>query len=63
MYLLWFAGKKFRKKMTNFNQNILNYLGLTSLNLASSYGHLPIVELLLDRGSNIDQKDNNGEFL
>ncbi len=40
----------------------MNYLGWTSLHYASIYGNQPIVELLLDRGSNIDQKGRYGEF-
>ncbi len=59
----WFAGKKIRKKVTNINQSVLNYLGQTSLHKASSYGHQHVVELLLDGGPNIDQKDKKGEFI
>ena len=51
------------KKVTNINLNVLNYLGETSLHLASENGHQPVVELLLDRGSDIDQKDKDGEFI
>ncbi len=53
----------FRNKVTNINLNILNCLGETSLHLASEEGHQPVVELLLDRGSNIDQGDFRGEFI
>ncbi len=49
--------------MTNINLNVLNYLGHTSLHYASMYDHQSVVELLLDRGANIDQKDRNGEFI
>ena len=51
------------KKVTNINLNILNYLGRTSLHYASENGHQPVVELLLDRGADIDQKDKYGEFI
>ena len=60
----WFAGKKFGKNMTNINLNILKYLGKTSLHYASKNGHQSMVELLLDRGADIDQKDDKyGEFI
>ncbi len=49
--------------MTNFNLNVLNYLGKTSLHLASMNGLQPMVELILDRGANIDQEDEDGEFI
>ncbi len=49
--------------MTNINLNILKYLERTSLHFASMRGHQLVVELLLDRGSDIDQKDNRGEFI
>ncbi len=49
--------------MTNINLNILNYLGMTSLHFASENGHQPVVELLLDKGANIYQKDDDGEFI
>ncbi len=49
--------------MTNINLNILKYLGKTSLHYASEKGHQLVIELLLDRGSDIDQKDKNGEFI
>ena len=49
--------------MTNINLNILNYLGWTSLHYASESGHQSVVELLLDRGANKDQKDISGEFI
>ncbi len=58
-----FAWKKFRKKVTNINLNILKYLGKTSLHYASEKGHLSVVELLLNRSSDIDQKDRLGEFI
>ncbi len=58
-----FTGRKFRKMVTNINLNILIFLGITSLHLASENGHHPVVELLLDIGANIVQKDNNGEFI
>ena len=51
------------KKETHINLNILNYLGWTSIHLASLNGRQPVAELLLDRGANIDQKDNIGEFI
>ena len=41
---------------------ILNYIGRTSLHHASENGHQPMVELLLDRGANIDQRSKLGEF-
>ena len=41
----------------------LNYLGSTSLHYASEKGHQHVVQLLLDRGSNIDQKNNEGECI
>ncbi len=62
--LLGFTEKMFRKKVTNINLNQMNYLGRTSLHWASLNGHQSVVELLLDRGSDIDQKDGfNGEFI
>ena len=51
------------RKVTNINLNILKYLGKTSLHYASKNGHQSVVELLLDRGANIDQKNKNGEFI
>ena len=51
------------KKETHINLNILNYLGKTSLHYASENGHQSVAELLLDRGANIDQKDQFGEFI
>ncbi len=52
------------RKVTNINLNVLNYLGRTSLHIASISGHQPVVELLLDRGANIGQKDDiPGEFI
>ncbi len=59
----WFTVKKLRKKVTNINLNILNYLGDTSLHLASYHGHQDVVQLLLDRGPDIDQKNDSGEFI
>ncbi len=47
----------------NITLIILQYLGMTSLHFASRNNHKPVVELLLDRGANIDQKDNKGEFI
>ncbi len=58
-----FSGKKFRKKVTNIYLNILNYLESTSLHLASLNGNQSVVELLLDRGSNIYKKNNRREFI
>ncbi len=49
--------------MTNDNLCVSKYLGFTSLHYASMSGHQHVVELLLDRGANIDQKDNSGEFI
>ncbi len=49
--------------MTNINLNILNYLGSTILHYTSESGHKHVVELLLDRGANVDQKNIGGEFL
>ncbi len=51
------------KKVTNINLNVLNYLGSTSLHLASYDGHHSVVELLVDRGADIHQKDNDGGFI
>ncbi len=59
----WFAGKKFRNQVININLNVLKYLGYTCLHYASEKGHLSVVELLLDRGANIDQKNKFGEFI
>ena len=59
----WFAGKKFMKTVTIINLNVLNYLESTSLHYASEKGHQSVVELLLDRGANIDQKGKYGEFI
>ncbi len=42
---------------------LLYYLGMTSLHVASRKGLQPVVELLLDRGANIDQKDKYGEII
>ncbi len=53
--------KKFRENVTNLNINLLNYLGETSLHMASEMGHQSVVQLLLDRGSNIDRRNDNGE--
>ena len=50
-------------KVTNINLNVLNYLGSTSLHLASYDGLHSVVELLLDRGANINQKNDHGEFI
>ncbi len=50
-------------KVTNINLNVLKYLGMTSLHFASRNGHQSVVELILDRGANIDQKNNYGEFI
>ena len=58
-----FAGKMFRKKVTNINLNVLKYLGKTSLHYASWEGHQHVVQLLLDRDANINQKANYGEFI
>ena len=55
--------KKFRKKIKIINLNILNYLGDTSLHLASRKGRQSVVQHLLDRGSNIVQKNKFGEFI
>ncbi len=49
--------------MTNINLIVLIYLGNTSLHWASKNGQQTVVELLLDRGANIDQEDRNGEFI
>ncbi len=54
--------KKFKNKVT-INLHVSNYLGQTSLHWASEKGHMSMVELLLDRGANIDQKDRDGEFI
>ncbi len=48
--------------MTNITLNVFEYLGYTSLHYASMNGHQRVVKLLLDRGSNIDQEDRDGEF-
>ncbi len=50
--------------MTKIKLNILKYLeNKTSLHYASQNGHQSVVQLLIDRGANIDQKeDNYGEF-
>ena len=42
---------------------IFKYLGKTSLHWASQSGHTSVVQLLLDRGSLIDKKDNLGMFI
>ncbi len=47
----------------NITLIILQYLGMTSLHYASSNGLHPVVELLLDRGTNIEQADYKGEFI
>ena len=49
--------------MANINLNILNYLGSTSLHSAINNGHLSVMQLLLDRGANIDLRDRYGEFI
>ncbi len=36
---------------------------MTSLHYASLGGHQHVVQLFLDRGANIDQKDKFGEFI
>ncbi len=59
----WFAGEKFRKKVTNIDLNKLKYLEKISLHYASRNGHQPVVQLLLDRGANIHEKDEDGEFI
>ena len=46
--------------VTNITLIILQYLGMTSLHYASSKGFQPVVELLLDRGSKINQMDDKG---
>ena len=59
---IWFARKKFMKKATNINVNVLNYLGSTSLHFASREGHKSVVQLLLGRAANINQKNMGGEL-
>ena len=39
------------------------YLGWNSLHLASRNGHQSVVELLLDKDSDIDQKSGTGGFI
>ncbi len=52
-----------KKKVIITNLKTSNYLGHTSLYYASENGHLTVVHLLLDRGSNIDLKDYSSEFI
>ena len=51
--------------MTNINQDVLNYLGRTCLHYASlkKGGYQRVVQLLLDRGANIHQKEKYGEII
>ena len=51
-------GVSFNKKAENNYGDGIIYKGDTPIHVASSKGHLPIVEYLIDKGANIEAKNN-----
>jgi ankyrin repeat protein len=49
-----------RALIDNYGVDTQDYDGRTALLMASMYGHIDIVELLLKSGANINKKDGNG---
>jgi ankyrin repeat protein len=48
------------KRLKKYEVNAVNQKGQTPLMLAASQGNLPIINLLLQQGANVDQKDFKG---
>jgi ankyrin repeat protein len=58
LFNILFQKEIILKQQTNIFS--LNHIyGFTSLNWASSEGHLDIVQYLISKGANIEAKDNN----